>query len=194
MPYSHITRAGPTAVRRSTLSIAVHWLSALAVLGAFALAWGRELLDDDVTAHAVLAVHRQFGLAVLLLLAVRLWARWCGPTQGAAAPPSAALRWAAHAAHGLLYALLLAMPLLGWAMTNAHGHLVQGLWVLPLPTLVPTDPDLADALQQWHEWGAWCLVGLLWLHVSAALWHHLVRRDEVLVSMWPRRQPASRPK
>ncbi len=169
--------------RKSGLTLAAHWLSALAVILAFGLVWIREALDDDALGKLLLTWHRQLGLLVLLLLAVRLIARRRQPWQDEALPPL--LHWASQATQWLFYLLLLTMPLLGWAMTSAQGHPLQLFNLVPLPPLLSVDPDLADSLQQWHELGASCLLGLITLHVLAALWHHWFRRDGVLAGMLP---------
>ena len=173
--------------RKSGLTLAAHWLSALAVSLAFGLVWTREALDDDAIGHLLLAWHRQLGLLVLLLLAVRLIARRRQPSQDLALPPL--LHWASQATQWLFYLLLLVMPLLGWAMTSAQGHPLQLFNLAPLPPLLSVNPDLADSLQEWHELGASCLLGLIALHVLAALWHHAIRRDGVLASMLPLVRP-----
>lgn len=173
--------------RKSGLTLAAHWLSALAVALAFGLVWLREALDDDAVGTRLLTWHRQLGLLVLLLLALRLLARWRQPSRELALP--ALLHWASQATQWLFYLLLLAMPLLGWAMTSAQGHALQLFNLAPLPALLAVDPDLADSLQEWHELGASCLLGLIALHVLAALWHHAIRRDGVLASMLPLLRP-----
>jgi cytochrome b561 len=168
----------------------VHWLSALAVMAAVVLAVVHEWIDDEALARSLLAVHRQAGLTVLLLLVLRLLLRLRQDrdTTSVAQLPLL-MRWAAGLMHWALYALLLAMPLLGWAMTNAQGRAVHLYGAASLPALVSVNPDLADSLQEWHAWCAWALLTLVALHIAAALFHHFVRRDAVLASMWP---PASR--
>lgn len=180
--------SSPTrVVRKSGLTLAAHWLSALALGLAFGLVWIRESLDDDAIGQLLLAWHRQLGLLVLLLLAARLIARRRQSRQEQVLPPL--LHWASQATQWLFYLLLLTMPLLGWAMTSAQGHALQLFNLAPLPPLLSVNPDLADSLQEWHELGASCLLGLIALHVLAALWHHGIRRDGVLASMLPLVQP-----
>ena len=188
MPDPFIDFAPPLA-RKSRLTIAAHWLSALTVVAAFALAWLREQVDSDAQGALLLNWHRQCGLLVLLLLVVRLFERWRWVAHDELERLPLPMHVAAVVTHWLLYALLLAMPLLGWAMTNAQGHAVQLWQAIPLPTLVALDPDLADSLQEWHELGADALLGLVGLHALAALWHHCVRRDGVLASMLPGVRP-----
>jgi cytochrome b561 len=103
---------------------------------------------------------------------------------------SPAVRAASAAAHGLLYLLLAAVPLLGWAATSAAGKPVALLGIVPLPALVGVDDGLADFLGDAHGFVAWTLVALAGLHAAAALWHHLVQRDGVLVAMLPSRRDA----
>lgn len=167
---------------------AVHWLSAGAIACAFAIAWLREALDEDHLRDLLVGVHRQLGLAVLLLWALRLALR---RTAKGVAPPTAGPAWqrvVATLVHVVLYGLLVAMPLLGWALTNAHGHPVRIGGLVPLPALTGTDPDLADTLQEWHEAAGWALLAIVALHAGAALWHHLRLRDGVLRAMWPARR------
>lgn len=182
------TVSPPAPARLPVLTISTHWFSALAILLALGAVWSRELLDGDALRATVLGFHRQLGLLVLLLWAVRLAVRWLHPAH-AVEPLPTLLRWAATASHAVLYAVLLAMPLLGWAMTNAQGHPVALFNLIPLPTLMAADPDWADTLQDWHQWTAWALGALVTMHFVAALWHHLVRCDGTLAAMLPLVQP-----
>ena len=90
-------------------------------------------------------------------------------------------RLAAGASHLLLYALMLAMPLIGWGMLSAGGYPLP----LQLPALLPHDLKLYSALRQAHGWLAYLLFATVLVHLAAALVHGLVRRDGVLRSMWP---------
>lgn len=162
-----------------------HWLSAGIVLLAISLVWLRDYIDDAQLNTTILAYHRQLGLLVLLLWGARLIMRgWHRQTLHAEKLP-ALLHWAGVASHTVLYSVLLAMPLLGWVMTNASGHVVTVLNIITLPNLVARNPDLADTLQDWHENGAWLLIGLVALHILAAGWHHWIRRDGILRGMLP---------
>ncbi len=96
-----------------------------------------------------------------------------------------ALHFASMGGHLVLYGLLLAMPLLGWALANAHGHAVRVPGMFLLPELVAADPDLAESIESWHVGLSWVLVATVVSHVAAAAFHHLVRRDGVLRSMLP---------
>jgi cytochrome b561 len=183
---SHEAPAAPRpAHRHGTGTIALHWFSALAMLVSLASIWARDVFENDALRTALMGLHRQAGLAVLLMLALRLALRLRDGLANHAGPLPLALRLAAQAAHLALYAILLALPLLGLAASQAHAVTVRLLGVLPLPTLVRPDAELADHLSDLHMASAWVLVALVAAHVAAALWHHLVRRDGVLVAMLP---------
>ena len=187
---THATRAHPLVFERMPLlSIWAHWISALAIVFAFSAIWLRELLIEEAIRATVLGLHRQVGLAVLVLWSIRLIARRIHPKKHSGEPLTPILKLAAAGSHVLLYALLLAMPLLGWAATNAQGHAVHLFNLLPLPTLIAVNPDLADSLQEFHEWGSWALMSMVVMHVLAAMWHHLVRRDHVFAAMLPLVKP-----
>lgn len=172
------------SVQKPKLMIALHWLSALLVVGMFSSAWWRNAIDEALPLSAqLLVLHKQIGILVLALLAWRFVVRLFHKQSAQSLPKL--LVWTAHFGHAMLYLTLLAMPLLGWAMSNAMGHPVTLLGFMPLPDWVGIDPDLADTLQEWHETGAWILIALIVMHLAAALWHHFFRKDETLVSMAP---------
>jgi cytochrome b561 len=160
----------------------------LAIVIAVAAMFLRDASEDKSTRLLLLEVHRQLGLLVLFVVILRIVRRLRpGLTDHATDMPVWA-RGAAHVAHLLLYALLIGLPLVGWALTSAHGIKLNLLGVVPLPGLVAADSDLADNLSDYHVWLAWGLLALVGAHVAAALWHHFVRRDSVLRAMWPRQQ------
>lgn len=171
---------------------ALHWLMAAMLLTMLFV--GAGMVASVSERHAwLLALHKPLGIAILALallrLALRLWRR---------PPPlprelGAAQRFAAHASHWLLYALMLAMPLIGWAMLSAGGYPIELGAGLRLPPIAPFDPSGFAALRWLHRSLAYALFALVLLHLGAALHHGLIRRDGVLRSMlWRRRAVAKR--
>jgi cytochrome b561 len=146
----------------------------------------RDATEDRAWRQALLEIHRQLGLLVLLGAGVRVAIRALKGLADHAPDMSAFLRWAAKAAHLLMYGVLVALPLLGWAVTSAHGIALTFLGGVPLPMLVSADSELADTLTDYHVWLAWGLLALIVAHVAAAVWHHVGRRDGVLRAMLPR--------
>ena len=171
--------------RHSAWTITLHWLSVLAIVVAATAALSRELTEDQTARTVLMTLHRQAGLVVLVALGLRLLARFSFGMKDFAVGLPLVMKLAAKFAHVALYAALLALPLLGWAVSNAHGVGLSLFGILPLPNLAQEDSDLADTLTDWHVWVAWALLGLVTMHIAAALWHHLARRDGVLSAMLP---------
>lgn len=179
---------GSTANARPRLLVRLHWATLLALCAGVSFIWVREAVDGRALRSWLLEGHVHMGLLVLGLWAARLALRIKLGKLPVDGNPSIALRVAAGLTHAGLYALLFALPLLGWASSNAHGKTVD-LFGLPLPVLVAPDEDIGDELLAWHVSAAWALLALGALHAAAALWHHFVLRDSLLISMLPRRRP-----
>lgn len=165
--------------------VALHWLTVAALCAAFAAVWWRDTVDGRVLRDWLIQGHRHFGLLVLAMTSLRIAVRWRSHGRGARDAAAPTLRAAAVLAHSGLYALLVTLPFLGWAASSAAERTVSFLGVA-LPALVQADEDLADRLAAWHSSAAWALLGLVLLHVAAALWHHFALRDGTLVAMLPR--------
>jgi cytochrome b561 len=182
------TSAKSIAAKHSKWTIAFHWSSVLAIVLATATILLREEVESSGLRNALLEIHRQAGVFVLLALVLRLAIRFTVGMADHAGDMPAIMRVAALLAHVALYVMLCALPVLGWAVTNAHGVQVKLMGVIQLPMLVAADSDLADTLTDYHSWAAWAMLALVVAHVAAALWHHFVRRDGVLTAMLPTRQ------
>lgn len=129
--------------------------------------------------------HKWAGVTVLFLAVFRLVWR----LRHAPPPPPAGLsycqRQLAALVHALLYVLLLAVPLVGWAYSSATGFPVTWLGLVPLPDWVPRSRELAVAFKVWHWMLAWLLLLVVALHTLAALKHQFIDRDGLLSRMRP---------
>ncbi|MDB5972553.1 MAG: cybB [Hydrocarboniphaga sp.] len=171
---------------QSSWLIGFHWATLALILIGVAAVLGREWIDDKLLRLCLIQLHRGSGLLVMMLTLVRLpLSPWL---KDRVVETTQLMRYAASATHWLLYGLLLAIPAVGWALSSAHGQDLSFLGLIPLPPLVARDRDLADQLQQIHEALAIAMLCIALIHASAALWHHYVRRDAVLMSMLPRRR------
>jgi cytochrome b561 len=159
----------------------------VAIVVAVAAMFVRDAVEDRVWRQILLETHRQLGLLVIIGAGVRIAIRLRKGLTDHAPDMAALLRWTAKAAHLLIYGVLIALLLLGWAVTSAHGVSLLFLGSVPLPKVLPADSELADTLTDYHVWLAWALLGLVVAHVSAAVWHHFVRKDGVLRAMLPKR-------
>jgi cytochrome b561 len=132
-------------------------------------------------------LHKPLGIAILVLAVVRLTVRL--RRRPPALPPdlSRFQVLAARMSHGLLYALMFAMPLIGWAMLSAGGYPVMLSESLRLPSIFPVSAGGFAVLRELHGWLATLLFLTFLGHMAAALYHGLIRRDGVLSSMTVRR-------
>src|SRR3546814_19001670 len=121
-------------------------------------------------------------MALLALVCVRLVRRLYKGTPAMPASMPAWQRHAAHASHVLLYVLMFAMPLIGWAMVSAGGYpVVVGAW--QLPPIAPADAALFAWLRGAHRYLAFLLFATVLLNLAATLFHGLIPRDRELESL-----------
>jgi cytochrome b561 len=157
------------------------------IAGMFASAW-LLLASDREHAAMLLTVHRSLGVVTWVVAIIRLgWRLSCAylppfPQN----MPKIQQRLAKASEYGL-YALLLLQPLTGLAQSLARGrHFMLFAW--RVPSVMAGDKPLTALFHQIHALSAWVLLGLIGLHILAALFHRFVLRDEVLQSMLPWRQ------
>ena len=108
--------------------------------------FARDAIEGTTARQILLQVHHQLGLAVLVIVGVRILIRLTKSLADHAPGMSTIMRLAARGAHVLLYGLLVALPVVGWALTNAHDISLSFLGVIRLPKLVSADSELADTL------------------------------------------------
>ncbi|RUP34726.1 MAG: cytochrome b [Curvibacter sp.] len=167
-------------------SLALHWFMAFLLVALVICVELHELFPKgDPLRAGLVAWHFRLGMAVFVLVWLRLVLRWVDRTPPITpAPP----RWQtglSHAVQGLLYLLMIGMPLLGWAVVSAKGRSVPFFWGIELPPLLAPDKALAHTLMEVHEAGATVGYLLVGLHTAAALAHHYLFRDNTLVRMLP---------
>lgn len=176
---THPVKYSPTLRR-------LHWAMFLLVAFAYATINLRQAFERGSGARLlVVESHFLLGMLVLLLVVPRLIARWRSPLPPIQPPLPAVLRIGAHAGHVLLYAFLVVQPLLGIASRLLDG---RGIGLPFTAIAVPwpaawVDKPLAGTLEAAHEWLGTAFYWVIGLHVAAALWHALVRRDNALRRM-----------
>jgi len=185
------THSTAAPVRYTAVAMLLHWVLAVAILTAFSVGLYVEDLPFSPNKLKLINWHKWAGVTILVLSLLRLvWRLTHRPPALPARIAQAMPSWqrvAHHGTHHLMYLLFFAVPLLGWAYSSAKGYPIVWFGVLPLPDLVSPDPALADALKPLHALAAWGLIGLVALHVAAALKHQFVDRDGLLDRMRPGR-------
>ena len=161
---------------------ALHWLMALMIVSMLFIGVG--MVASVSARHAwLLAIHKPLGMAILVLAVLRLAVRLRNRPPPLPADLPALQKLAAHASHYLLYGLMLAMPLVGWAMLSAGGYPVMLSHSLRLPSIFPANATAFAILRHAHAWLALLLLLTFLAHLAAALYHALIRRDGVFSSM-----------
>ena len=182
--------------RYSMVAIVLHWTIALCVIGLLIAGYimaeyGPEL--GIALTFQIYQLHKSFGVLVFVLTIARLAWRLTHPAPPL---PDNMADWEmklAKVSHIGFYALLLVMPLTGWAVVSAASFKIPTMLfgVIPLPHIsyfvTHADPKGVEALTKTVHWYlAVTMVTLLVLHIAGALKHHLVLKDDVLKRMLPR--------
>lgn len=183
----------PSHSRYHGVSIGLHWLIAILIIGMLVAGKVMENLDkNDPLRFALTQWHKSFGIVILLLVVFRLCWRMANKPPRL---PDHMKPWELRAAsltHVLLYALMFIIPLSGWIMVSASP--------LNLPTLLfntfnwPHVPGLATLenkkfiagiFHRVHAIGASVMILLLLAHIGAAMRHKVMLRDGVMERMSP---------
>jgi cytochrome b561 len=166
--------------------MSLHWL--IAALLIFMLFFGEELMEVEGDGGTLLpSLHVSIGSAILLLSVFRLVWRLINPPPAYPAGMAPWERAASTVTHVLFYVLLIGIPLTGWLATPkflSEEDAIAGITLFGAFPL-PGAPSLGLPMKAIHEIGSNLGIGLLALHVLAALKHHFINRDDVLRRMLP---------
>ncbi|ODA67959.1 hypothetical protein A7A08_01128 [Methyloligella halotolerans] len=163
------------------ISRVFHWLMAVLILAMLFIGIGMVASLTDY--HWLVSIHKPLGILILILTAIRLINRQLNPPPPLPADLPAPIRAAAIGSHLLLYGLMFAVPLVGWAMLSAGAYPVSLFGAFVLPPIAPHDPTLYAALRTTHTVLALLFFAVILAHIGAALLHGLVFRDGVFHSM-----------
>ena len=166
-------------------AIALHWLLAVLIIGN--LCFGLYMVGLPLSPQKLkyLSWHKWVGITILIFSAARLLWRITHPAPALPATMQPWERQFARASHALLYILFFAAPLTGWLFSSAAGFQTVYLGVLPIPDLLAKNKELADVLKVTHRWINYTMAAVIALHITVALKHHFVDRDEVMIRMIP---------
>jgi cytochrome b561 len=145
---------------------------------------GNVLNVWDGLTNTLYSSHKTIGLVILLTVVLRLGYRL---SHGAPADEPTIEPWqklVSHATHWAIYVLLLVVPVLGWLGVSYYPAL-DLFGIVKLPGLVASNQDTAAVVFYWHATAAFVLIALIGMHFGAAMFHHLIRKDNVLARMLP---------
>ena len=174
---------GTPSAAYSLTARALHWITAALVLTTIPLGvvivneWGGPLQDP------LYDLHRSIGALLILVIIVRLGYRLTHPPLPLPDNIPPMQRVAARATHWALYGLLVVQPFVGWAATSAYGAQIVVFGLFELTPILSQDRALSDRLFVVHALIGAAIAGLVAMHIGAALYHHFVRRDRVLMRM-----------
>ena len=162
----------------------LHWLILALLIVQFVLAWMMPHIGRNTPLTTLIDLHFSFGVLILFVAAIRLIWRLTHsePEPEAGVPP-----WqyqTAQMAHWLLYLLLFVVPILGWINGNWRGYSVTLFGLFQMPKVMATRAPGWSWTGDLHTLLAmYAMLPLIGLHVAAALYHHVIRRDRVLQRM-----------
>jgi cytochrome b561 len=168
----------------------LHWLVAGVVL--LSLASGLTLgflgfdgavdLMGQTLTNVLYGSHKTLGVLILLLMTLRVITRLAFVVPDHIPPLNAVQRVVSKSVHHLLYLALIVMPSIGWAATASGGFPVE-FFLWHLPGFIGKDEQLSELLFMLHEWLGWIILALVVLHVSGAIFHWKIKRDNVMQRM-----------
>lgn len=171
--------------RYGAVLITLHWLMLALIVAVYACIELRELYPKGSAIREALKMwHYMLGLTIFALVWLRLLARLAGQVPAIVPTPPRWQQRAAHVVELAMYAFVIVMPLLGWAIVSGEGKSVL-FFGLELPRLIGENKSLAHELEDVHELIGNVGYALIGIHALAALMHHYMRRDNTLKRMLP---------
>jgi cytochrome b561 len=151
-------------------AIAIHWISALLIISQLLIGLKFADMPKGPERADLFTWHKTIGVTILLLAVARIAVRLMNPP-----PPLPTMiphwqRLAAAWSHRLLYFFMFALPLTGLMIISDHAKngMTTLLGGIPFPVIPVAIPDEVHGLL------AWGLIGLLALHIAAALKHQFM--------------------
>lgn len=170
--------------RYGWISISLHWLIAMGVIGLFALGlWMVDLGFYSPWYHDAPAIHKSIGVLFVGLMLFRLVWKLANPKTKAVAGQSKSVIFLAHSVHALLYLLVFGLGLSGYFISTAEGQPIEVFNWFSIPAFPLGIENQADIAGEIHLYIALTLIGLASLHALAALKHHFWDKDVTLKRM-----------
>jgi cytochrome b561 len=177
---------GTRTDRYPATSKLLHWLVAICVLTTAPVAIAMTSVGKGPTQDMLYNFHKSLGVLILILMILRLINRLVAGAPIADPGIEPWQKTVSSVVHTSLYVLLLAMPVVGYIANSAYGASTPFFGLFNLPMIVEKNEALATQLFALHRWTGFLVILIVLMHVGAALYHHFIRRDDVLRRMLPR--------
>jgi cytochrome b561 len=170
--------------RFTALQRLLHWLMAVCILSMLFIGVG---MVSTITPKylSLVQIHKPLGIAILVLALIRLAVRLIYGAPALPADLPEPVKLAAILSQYIFYALMIGMPLIGWAMLSAASYPVVLFGSVHLPPIVPVSPRLHTLLWHAHYLLAFAFFVFILMHVGAILFHKLIRNDGIFEAMAP---------
>lgn len=163
----------------------LHWLIVVLLIAQYAVAWTMPDINPRTPPSTLIDLHFSIGVTILFLALLRLLWRWRHPVPLIRDNVPAWQDWTARTTHALLYILLFLLPILGWVDAGFRALSIHFYETVTIPPIVGASSALAGRTGDIHTLVSYILLGVVGLHVLAALYHHFWLRDRVLERMLP---------
>jgi cytochrome b561 len=170
------------------VAVVLHWLMAIVLVTLIAIGLYMVRLPDagfDKEKIMLILYHKQLGMFALALAMLRLAWRVGNAMPALVRGLPGWQKVAARFVHLCFYGVMFALPVTGWLMSSAAAIPVSFLGLFELPDVVPRSDDDFRLFILIHQWLGYALIGLIAVHMGAALRHHFISRDETLKKMLP---------
>lgn len=181
--------ANEASLRADYTSVAklLHWLMAAVLIGVWIVGFLLDDMPKGPDKMALVNLHKAVGSTVIVLVGLRILWRLFHPVPALPAEIPPVLQLIARLGQLLLYVLMIGMPMSGWLMSSAFGYpvMMAGVLEMPNPFAAP-DPDMGELFANAHGLMGWVLAVTVLAHITLALKHHFIAKNDILVRMLPR--------
>jgi cytochrome b561 len=161
----------------------LHWVTAVLVLTMIPIGIAMANADFGKAQDTLYHLHRSVGVLLLPIVVIRVIWRFLHPPPPLPSDIPAIQQVAAHTTHWALYALLIVQPVIGWIATSAYRAPILFFWLFEVPPIWPVDQPFSEAMFKVHRNLGIAIAFLACIHIGAALFHHFIRKDRVLMRM-----------
>lgn len=162
----------------------LHWLIVIAIIAQTVLGKIAEEARISPLKLDLFVWHKSIGVTILLLVALRIAWRLANPPPRALSTARPFEPRLAGFVHTVMYALLIAVPLTGWWVSDTSRVPFRLFWLVPMPDWLPADKAMSHLAAEVHEALTMTLIILVLGHAAAALHHHFIAGDKTLRRMW----------